>query len=321
MGSPSQSFNLGFTPLQIHRRPIGVGGIIEESGPDELTQLQRLIDYGLVTGVDSPSDVLPLEQSQGARMPRNNYELVAQGYMLGNCTHCHNPRGYPSVQDPKLAPIFDLLPSPTGGVFQFPLERYSPSIFRGLTASSRIPFITPSLVDLPRNLTVDPAPGDPIGSPAADIFVHGGSSSTPPASVIYGPWRSIIFRNVDAAFAYVDDIALYPHMPFNTPGYDPRAKQILGDWMVSIPAVRKHPEIVEYAYRTGNSTDFFVGSPVQDTTEQPYAEVPAGAPGYDQIIPAASQRLATFHSGITPASPSSLHVSAGCSTPGTWTRP
>ena len=42
MGSPSQTFILGFTPLQVKRRPVGVGGIIEPAAADELTQLQRL---------------------------------------------------------------------------------------------------------------------------------------------------------------------------------------------------------------------------------------------------------------------------------------
>ncbi len=41
MGSPSQSFVLGFTPLQINRRPTGTGGTIEDkgvAGPDELAR-------------------------------------------------------------------------------------------------------------------------------------------------------------------------------------------------------------------------------------------------------------------------------------------
>ena len=37
MGSPSQAFVLGFTPLQINRVPTGSHGVIEETGPDELT--------------------------------------------------------------------------------------------------------------------------------------------------------------------------------------------------------------------------------------------------------------------------------------------
>ena len=24
-------------------------------------------------------------------------ELKAQAYMVGNCAHCHNPRGFPSI--------------------------------------------------------------------------------------------------------------------------------------------------------------------------------------------------------------------------------
>ena len=45
------------------RRATGTGGNIEPTSADELTQLQRFIDYGVVTGIDSPSDVLPLEQA------------------------------------------------------------------------------------------------------------------------------------------------------------------------------------------------------------------------------------------------------------------
>src|SRR6185369_15928187 len=42
MGSIDQSFVLGFAPLQIARRRHGEGGTLVESGPDELTQLERL---------------------------------------------------------------------------------------------------------------------------------------------------------------------------------------------------------------------------------------------------------------------------------------
>ena len=290
MGSPSQSFVLGFTPLQINRRPTGTGGVIEEAGPDELTLLERLVDLGVVSGIDSLSDVLPLEQSQGSRAPRNDYEVTAQGYMLGNCAHCHNPRGFPSVQNPVLVNVLNFLPSSVGGIFQFPLERYSPRIGRGITGTTPIPYITPSLVDLPR---LDPN----SGQPAADIFTQG----TGPDSlfwVIYAPWRSLIYRNVDSAFAYTDDLALYPHMPMNTPGYDPRAKQILGDWMVSIPAIRKHPELVEYAYQTDGTPDDNVGSPLVDSTSQPYVEVTPGEPEYAAAAAAAQTRLSVLHTGM-----------------------
>ena len=293
MGSPSQSFILGFTPLQINRRPVGTGGIIEETGPDELTQLQRLIDAGIITGITSPSDVLPLEQSQGSRLPRNNYELTAQGYMLGNCAHCHNPRGYPTVQNPVLKDVLDFLPNADdAGVFQFPLERYSPRVGRGLTGSTPIPYITPSLADLPRN---DPE----SGGQAADPFVTANPSFV--FHVIYAPWRSLIFRNVESAFAYTDDLALYPHMPMNTPGYDPRVKQILGDWMVSIPSVRKQSEIVEYAYQIDGNPADNVNSNVVDSSPQPYVEVLPGTPAYNKAVTAAQQRLGIFHTGSNPA--------------------
>jgi mono/diheme cytochrome c family protein len=296
MGSPSQSFILGFTPLQINRRPTGWDGVIEEAGPDELTQLQRLIDAGFITGIDSPDDVLLLEQSQGSRTPRNYNELTAQGYMLGNCAHCHNPRGFPTIQNPVLQGVLDFLPDPTfGGIFQFPLESYSPRIGRGSSGTEPIPYITPSLVDLPRT---DPQ----SGLQAGDVFVIGTNSAA--HSAIYGPWRSIIYRNVDAAFAYVDDLALYPHMPMNTPGYDPRAKAIFADWMVSIPAVRKHPELLEYAYRTdGDPADNSPTNAVPDTSYQPYVEVLPGTPDYEAASLAATLRLQILHTGINAAVP------------------
>jgi mono/diheme cytochrome c family protein len=295
MGSASQSFVLGFTPLQINRRPVGTGGVIEATGPDELSQLQRFIDAGIVTGISSPADVLPLEQSQGSRAPRNDYELVAQGYMLGNCAHCHNPRGFPTVQNPVLKDVLDILPSATGGIFQFPLESYSPRIGRGASGSTPIPYITPSLVDLPR-MNVQ------TGTQAPDIFAISNNPGVA-VSVAYAPWRSLIYRNVDGAFAYVDDLALFPHMPFNTPGYDPRGKQIIGDWMVSIPAVRKNPQLVEYAYQVDGQAADNIGSPFVDSTPQPYVEVTPGAPGYDQAVLAAQTRLGILHSGVNPAVP------------------
>jgi mono/diheme cytochrome c family protein len=313
MGSPSQAFVLGFTPLQINRFPVGTHGVIPSSpgtfggpssavGADELTQLQRFIDLGIITGIDSPSDVLPLEQSQGSRTYRTPEELIAQGYMLGNCAHCHNPRGLPSVQNPLLAPVLDFLPSAEGGgVFQFPLERYSPVIGRGPSGSTPIPYITPSLVDLPR---IDPS----TGQPAEDVFIAALEGAAPNLDfVVYAPWRSLIYRNTDNAFAYQDDIALFPHMPVNTAGFDPRARQILGNWMVSLPAARKHPDLLEYAYQLGaqagpsGSAASYLGSPIVDTEPQPYVEVLPGQAGYEAAIAAAQARLNIWQSGENPA--------------------
>jgi mono/diheme cytochrome c family protein len=301
MGSPSQSFNLGFTPLQINRRPEGEGGVIEPTGPDELTQLQRLIDYGVITGVDSPSDLLLLEQSQGSRTPRNYAELTAQGYVLGNCAHCHNPRGYPTVENPVLAGVLAFLPSPgaIGGLFQFPLERYSPRIFRGLQGETPIPYITPSLVDLPKL--------DTDGAPLADWFTNSivSNGGNVPIWVDYAPWRSLIYRNTDSLFTEIDDYTIFPHMPMNTPGFDPRAKQILGDWMVSIPAVRKNPQLIEYAYQIDANPADNMGSPnvAPDSSPQPYVEVLPGDPQYEEAQLAATLRLQIWHSASNPALP------------------
>ena len=66
-------------------------------------------------------NVLPLRA-----LPRNEHELVAQSYMVGNCAHCHNPRGFPTVNNPVLASKLDFLPSATGGVFQFDMTLTSP---------------------------------------------------------------------------------------------------------------------------------------------------------------------------------------------------
>lgn len=289
MGSATGTFTLGFLPLQINRLPTGQSGIIEPAGPDELTQLQRFIDYGLITGVDSPADILPLEQSEGTRSPRNGYELTAQGYVFGNCSHCHNPNGYPSVIAPVLAGVLDFLPTPTSGIFQFPLDRMSPRIFRGATGQSQIPYITPSLMDLPRS-TIS-------GQPIADPFLL--ATMTYFEKAMFAPWRSLIYRNTDNPFAYTDDLALFPHMPMNTPGFDPRAHQILGEWMVSIPAIRKSPDIPEYAFFPSAGAAVFGGTTV-DTNEQPYVEVVPSDPRYPGALAAAEARLKLFVNGIAP---------------------
>ncbi|HVW23778.1 MAG TPA: hypothetical protein VHC69_00310 [Polyangiaceae bacterium] len=288
MGSATKSFSLGFLPVQMKRRPAGEGGVLEPAGPDELTQLQRFIDYGLITGIDSVDQVQPLEAPQGGRSPRNSYELLAQGYMLGNCSHCHNPNGYPSVQNPVLAPVLNFLPGDDGGIFQFPLELTSPRIFRAADQSIPIPYITPSLVDLP--------PSDPLPQFYSDKGQVNANDQTP-LWMVLAPWRSLIYRNVDTPFSYSDDFALFPHMPMNTPGYDGRVARILGDWMVSIPAKRKNPELTEFAFEAGGVTTGGA-STVLDTNPQPYVEVKPSDPDYATALAAAQTRLREYHEGI-----------------------
>ncbi|MGC4090112.1 MAG: hypothetical protein QM756_19960 [Polyangiaceae bacterium] len=308
MGSPSHDFVLGFTPLQLARRPVGEGGVVEESMGDELTQVERLVSLGVISGVDSLSDIVPLEASQGKRLPRNDLELQAQGYLLGNCAHCHNPHGYPSLLAPELK-VLNMYPGmknadgTVGGVFEFPLELKSGRLTRGLDARP-IHYITPSLRDL---LPFNWPSRVNEGTYTPKFSISQGAPQPRADQFLNAPWRSLIFRNVHNPFAYGDDYTIYPHMPLNTAGYDCRAREFLGDWMVSIPAVRKHDQINEDYVAPLNTTNPLEGNDAQlmDNEPQPYVDVcnPAhkiagcvsqGADGYAKAVEAANARLALF---------------------------
>jgi hypothetical protein len=292
MGSASASFVLGFLPVQIATHPAGQSGVIEAATGDELTQLQRLIDYNVVVGVSSPNDILPLEQTQLPRTPRNAYELSAQAYMVGNCSHCHNPRGFPTTKAPVLKDLLDFLPRPDGGIFQFPLDRTSPLRARGDSQEVAIPYITPSLRDVPEKQSDHYKSKYLVCAANQDPGTNGWcikpSSSKDYIDFIDAPWRSLVYRNVDTPFDYVDDLAIFPHMPMNTPGYDCRVAQILGDWMVSIPAVNKNAAIENDTLDTGGSLD---------DSPQPYTEVLPSDPAYASAQAAAVKRLAQYHAG------------------------
>jgi len=293
MGSATQDFALGFLPLQIARRPSGAGGAYEDTGADELTQLQRLLDYGVITGMTSPADVAPLEQSEGARTARNDYELKAQAYLLGNCSHCHNPRGYPSTKNPELKDALDFLPTASGGIFQFPLESYSPLRARGIEGDIKVPYITPSLREYPVNQDVagnNWVPKSVKNCKQTDpqtLFICQGKTDPVPAT-LSAPWRSLIYRNVDTPFMYADDFVVFPHMPMNSAGYDCRASHIVADWMISIPAARKNPELDE---------DAPYGNKPYDANPQPYVEVLPADPAFADAQAAANARLMEYHGG------------------------
>lgn len=277
MGSQSKSFILGFTPLQIDRRPEGEGGVIEPTGAHELNQLQRLIDYGIITGMQGPGE-LKLEESEGSREPRNEQELEAQGYMLGNCAHCHNPRGFPSQEAPELKDLLDFWPRPDGGIFQFPLDRMSPRTKRGSLSNIQIPYITPSLYDL-QGSNADQSKGA-YQFKAAQGDVRKGEEQR---IWMLAPWRSLIWRNVDTPFTYGDHYAVFHRMPLNTPGYDCRVSRLLANWMVSIPAKLKEE---------------VVGAEVDTREEQPYVEVKPGESGYSSAKSAAERRLRDYQDGL-----------------------
>jgi mono/diheme cytochrome c family protein len=289
LGAPNGSFVLGFLPLQLLRRPVGQGGVIEPAERDELNQLQRLIDYGVISGMKSPKDVVLLEDSQGERKPRNQYELEAQGYMLGNCAHCHNPYGFPSRIAPELRDALDFMPSHEGGVFQFPLERTSPRIFRGVFQNVPQPYITPSLYD--RAQAVDLPDGTEVGDGSSNYakkeIVFAPTAEGPLANEpLVAPWRSLIYRNVDAPFTYEEDYSIYPRMPMHTPGYDCRVRRVLGSWMVSIPArARPAPDLR--------------GLPMSKILElipdsQPYVEATPADPDYERLLREAQHRVVLF---------------------------
>jgi mono/diheme cytochrome c family protein len=93
MGSDTQTFVLGFTPLQINRRKLGEAGREEETPATDLSQADRLLKYGVLDGFEA-ADQLPKLEWVGQTHPRNTYEIRAQGYFLGNCYSCHNPLGF-----------------------------------------------------------------------------------------------------------------------------------------------------------------------------------------------------------------------------------
>jgi len=115
-GSASDSFILGFTPLQINRRAMGEAGRDAPSAPDEMSQLSRLVSYGVVAGV-APDTAPRLESSNATKQPRNIHELRFQAYAAGNCAHCHNPKGFAFAQGFNL---FNFAPG--GDIFQFSLS-------------------------------------------------------------------------------------------------------------------------------------------------------------------------------------------------------
>lgn len=323
MGAPMQNFVLGFIPLQIHRRPIGEGGVIEEAARDELNQLQRLIDYGVVSGLSSADDVKPLEESQGARKPRNEHELNAQGYMLGNCAHCHNPNGFPSLKEPVLKDALNFLPGDIGGIFQFPLDKFSPRTFRGDRQDVRMPYITPSLYDLDytslgfnsfdglkeaRKWIEDDAFLREDGTEQSDLWAqwwngvgYKDNAANHPGKPLLAPWRSLIYRNVDTPFSYEEVGTIFPHMPMDTPGYDCRARRLLGSWMVSIPSTWKRDSFIVYpdstkpevfrSLKPGTLDEFFA-----DPELQPYEEVMPDSPGFFTAEIQANNRLNMFRS-------------------------
>lgn len=122
MGSPGQNFILGFSPLQLNRRKLGEAGREEPTSVSELTQVKRLMDYGMLENAPMHNE-WPILEKMGTSAPRNIHELRASGYMVGNCAHCHNPRGLAFTKENGIT-----LNLTAGSVFSFNTKTRSTQI-------------------------------------------------------------------------------------------------------------------------------------------------------------------------------------------------
>lgn len=307
MGSSNRRYILGFTPWHADRRAEGEGGTFDAPPTDdELSQLERLVDYGVVSGIE-PGEA-KLEDSQGERQPRNDHELKAQGYMMGNCAFCHNDNGFPTRQNPTLAP-FNLFPNrESGGVFQFPLERYSPRASHVTDSEVRaLPYITSAFGSSFPGLVQRGIGGESKKRPAPSVpvVIEQGGDQSPLSSfgpdyynqAFYqlGPWRSLIWRNTYTPFTYEDQNALFIHMPRNVPGFDVRAHRIMASWMLSIPS-RPKADVVA-APEKADEPDFAWLWGAQ--LPQPVEEVAEGDEDYADAKAAAEARVEAFAASVT----------------------
>ncbi|MFP2925872.1 c-type cytochrome [Pyxidicoccus sp. 3LG] len=124
-GSEGQNFVLGFTPLELNRRARGEGGLdpAVDILADELSQVDRLIKYGVIKGLTSAAELPRLEDFKSrvtGKGYRNEHELAVQAYFIGNCSQCHNPNGFAVESNPAIA---DLDFSAGGILPEFPTDR------------------------------------------------------------------------------------------------------------------------------------------------------------------------------------------------------
>ncbi|MGZ3746057.1 MAG: hypothetical protein ACXWQA_00295 [Pseudobdellovibrionaceae bacterium] len=91
-GSEGNNFVIGFSPLQLHHRNLNEGGRETPPLPSELSQVERMKKYGFIENAPAEKD-WPVLENMGTTPARNEHELRASGYMVGNCAHCHNPNG------------------------------------------------------------------------------------------------------------------------------------------------------------------------------------------------------------------------------------
>lgn len=122
MGSEMGNFVLGFTPLQINKRPWGAAGRMDYPASHDLDQVDRFLSYGLIAGIKSNQE-LPVLENSGELPARNVHELRMNGYTTGNCYHCHNPNGLAFTKENGVQ-----LGLGPGQLFQFNTQRKSVQI-------------------------------------------------------------------------------------------------------------------------------------------------------------------------------------------------
>jgi hypothetical protein len=124
MGGVDGSPVLGFTPLQLNRRPEGhlASGRAGRVTPSELSQIQRFINSGFISGLKTSEELPKLEEQIRGYNP-NEFELKAQGYFVGNCAHCHNPKGLAFTPENKTQ-----LNLTAGNIFEFNTKMQSTQV-------------------------------------------------------------------------------------------------------------------------------------------------------------------------------------------------
>ncbi len=168
-GSESQSFVLGFTPLQLNHREAGTGGRRDPISISERTQVERFLAYDIFDGAPEKQDWPRLEEA-GSALPRNIFELEAQAYMVGNCYHCHNPKGIALL--PETGVTLNLTP---GNLFGFAATQRSTQIPSRFLAHSNGDLdqsqIWRKVSDDPKALGLtSPMPMSTPGAPHCDVL-------------------------------------------------------------------------------------------------------------------------------------------------------
>ena len=293
MGSASASFVLGFLPVQIATHPPGQSGVIEPATGDELTQLQRLIDYNVITGISSPATSAAGEDAAPAHAPQRLRAERAGLHGRETAPTATTRAAYPTTKAPVLKDLLDFLPAQRdGGIFQFPLDRTSPLRARGVSQDIPIPYITPSLRDIP----------EPNSSTYKSKYVVC-TARRNGRLVHQGPEQQLVHRLHRRPLAK-------PHLSKRR--HAVRLRRRSGDLSahadeharLRLPGRAdhgrldgQHPGREPERRQRERHARFRCQGRITDYTPQPYTEVLPSDPAYASAQAAAAKRLAQYHAG------------------------